>query len=165
MAETPVLRVFASAFGRMRKKRRVASPAVLQLCVYSLCIRRRIANTPARSHTHRAFCRICIFANTSEFSKISADDQNPSAHTYPIFFLMQRRFAVFAINPLQKSNAFLPPCGRNTIPIVLSVFFFEKLLPATADRTPSAVVMRQVCWALLFCTIFGRGNLHENYES
>ncbi|MBO5368198.1 hypothetical protein J6A32_06185, partial [Methanocorpusculum sp.] len=77
----------------------------------------------------------------------------------------QRRFAVFAINPPQKSNAFLPLCGRNTIPIVLSVFFFEKLLPATADRTPSAVVMRQVCRTLLFCTIFGRGNLHENYES
>ena len=136
----------------------------LQLCVLFPSVQSEL-QTPTRSHTHRAFCRICIFANTSEFSKISADDQNPSAHTYPIFFLMQRRFSVFAINPPQKSNAFLPPCGRNTIPIVLSVFFFEKLLPATADRTPSAVVLRQVCWALLFCTIFGRGNLHENYES
>ena len=121
--------------------------------------------TPTHSHTLCAFCRICTFANSTIFTKIPAEDENPSAHTYPMFFLMQRRFAVFAINPPQKSNAFLPLCGRNTIPIVLSVFFFEKLLPATADHTPSAVVLRQVCWAFLFCTIFGRGNLHENYES
>ena len=154
IAESPVLQVFAIRFWiHLEKEEFPSSPALFG------------NEHRPRRRTQRAFCRICIFANTSEFSKISADDQNPSAHTYPIFFLMQCRFAVFAINPLQKSNAFLPPCGRNTRPIVLSVFFFEKLLPATADRTPSAVVMRQVCWALLFCTIFGRGNLHENYES
>ena len=139
IAESPVLRVFASAFGRMRKNADHAdaafgcSNASHNLSRYVL-LTRACRSRPSlslvplasccRSHTDRAFCRICIFANTSEFSKISADDQNPSAHTYPMFFLMQCRFAVFAINPPQKSNAFFPPCGRNTRPIVLSVFFF-----------------------------------------
>ena len=121
---------------RSRPLLRAFSPRLRGLCSFpnkagddrnsaiSKSIQKWIANTPAHSHTLRAFCRICIFANTSEFSKISADDQNPSAHTYPIFFLMQRSISVFAINPPQKSNAFLPPGGRNTRPIVLSVFFF-----------------------------------------
>ena len=111
--------------------------AISENIIYEQSLSGDELQTPLRIHTHRAFCRICIFANTSEFSKISADDQNPSAHTYPIFFLMQRSISVFAINPPQKSNVFLPPGGRNTRPIVLSVFFFLDVI--TSNSRPYSI--------------------------
>ena len=139
-------------------------PKACNSVFFSHMFKANCKHPPTSTHSAR-FAEFALSLTQQYLLKFRRKMKNPSAHTYPIFFLMQRRISAFAINPPQKSNAFLPPCGRNTIPIVLSVFFFEKLLPATADRTPSAVVLRQVCWALLFCTIFGRGNLHENYES
>jgi len=44
-------------------------------------------------------------------------------------------------------------------------FFFRCYYQQQQTVLHLPLFLRQVCWALLFCTIFGRGNLHEINES
>ena len=84
----------------------------------------RQEGTPNHSTAACAFRPTCIFPNTNKFTIIPEEDQNPSTHTYAIFFHTQCRQRELVLIPRRNQTRIFSRPTINTIPIALSCFFF-----------------------------------------